>query len=393
MVQKNRNRLSAAGAFTLLAIASLTIMVGCVIVPGLPSVAMHLGVQGAAGWLITLPSLGVVIFGPIVAKAIARRGLYRALLLGLFTYGALGVAGAFLTHPALLFADRFLLGGATAMVMSAGTGLLSGFYEGEQRLKMIARQGMSIELGGVIFLFFGGLLATVGWRWPFSLYLFAWLFMLMQLMFVPRPARATPVTEVAQTETKDPSLSLLKPVFAAAVFSMICFFTAVIMLPLQLKGLGYSEAETGYFLSFISLMAVIAAWLMPRFVIWRGDYGTLYLAFAAYAAAHLLLAFSSELNLLLMAGVLMGAGFGMSVPLVNHLVVDKSPVHLRGAHLAYLAMAIFSGQFLSSFMAFIPGSRERIFIGAALIALGTGGVLWRWRINQQQAERESQTLP
>ena len=31
--------LSAAGVFTLLAIACLTIMVGCVIVPGLPSVA------------------------------------------------------------------------------------------------------------------------------------------------------------------------------------------------------------------------------------------------------------------------------------------------------------------------------------------------------------------
>jgi MFS family permease len=392
-MQNSRNRLSAVRAFTLLAIACLTIMVGCVIVPGLPSVAMHLGVEGAASWLITLPSLGVVIFGPIAAKAIARRGLYRALLLGLFTYGALGVAGAFLTHPALLFADRFLLGGATAMVMSAGTGLLSSFYEGEQRLKMIARQGMSIELDGVIFLFFGGLLATADWRWPFSLYLFAWLFLLMQLMFVPRPARAVPVTEEAQMETRDPSLSLLKPVFAAALFSMICFFTAVIVLPLQLKSLGYGEAETGYFLSFISLTAVIAAWLMPRFVGWLGDYGTLYLAFAAYAAAHLLLAFSSGLNLLIMAGVLMGAGFGLSVPLVNHLVVEKSPARLRGEHLAYLSMAIFSGQFLSSFMAFIPGSRERIFIGAALIALGMVGVLWRRRINLQQTERESQALP
>lgn len=392
-MQKNMKRLSATGAFTLLATACLTIMVGCVIVPGLPSVATHLGVQGAASWLITLPSLGVVIFGPIAAKAIEKRGLYWALLLGLLTYGALGAVGAFLTHPALLFADRFLLGGATAVVMSAGTGLLSSFYEGEQRLKMIARQGMSIELGGVIFLFFGGLLATVGWRWPFSLYLFAWLFLLMQLLFVPRPARTMPVISEAQTETKDPSLPLLMPVFTAAVFSMISFFTAVIVLPLQLKSLGYSEAETGYFLSFISLMAVIAAWLMPRLVGWKGDYGTLYLAFVAYAAAHLLLAVSGGLHLLILAGILMGTGFGLSVPLVNHLVVEKSPPLLRGKHLAYLSMAIFSGQFLSSFMAFIPGNRPRIFIGAALIALGMVVVLWRWRVNLQQAERESQPLP
>ncbi|CDL38810.1 hypothetical protein HMPREF1144_0026 [Klebsiella sp. OBRC7] len=38
---------------------------------------------------------------------------------------------------------------------------------------MIPSQGMLIELGGVIFLFIGGLLATLGWQWPFLLHLFA----------------------------------------------------------------------------------------------------------------------------------------------------------------------------------------------------------------------------
>lgn len=385
--------LSLAGQFTLMVIACLTIMVGCVIVPGLPSVAEHLGVKGAASWLITLPALGVVVLGPIAAKFIEKRGLYFSLSLGLLCYGALGIAGAFLTHPAALFADRFLLGGATALLMSAGTGLLSSFYQGEQRLKMIARQGMSIELGGVIFLFFGGLLASVGWRWPFSLYLFAWLFLLMQLLFVPRPVRRTDDNDLPSEETETSSLTLLKPVFTAAVFAMICFFTAVIILPLQLHSLGYSEAETGYFLSFISLMAVIAAWLMPRAVKLLGEYATLYLAFFAYAGAHLLLAWVAELHLLVLAGVLMGMGFGLSVPLVNHLVVEVSPVRMRGKHLAWLSMAIFSGQFLSSFMEFIPGDRSRIFIGAAVIALVMVGVLWRWRLNLLEAERESQALP
>lgn len=43
---------------------------------------------------------------------------------------------------------------------------------------MIPSQGMLIELGGVIFLFIGGLLATLGWQWPFLLHLlprFFWL--------------------------------------------------------------------------------------------------------------------------------------------------------------------------------------------------------------------------
>ncbi|WP_433977437.1 MFS transporter [Erwinia sp. E_sp_B01_9] len=382
--------LSAAGVFTLLAIACLTIMVGCVIVPGLPSVAAHLGVASAVGWLITLPSLGVVIFGPIAAKVIERYGLYRSLVLGLFSYGALGTVGAFLTHPALLFTDRFLLGGSTALVMSGGTGLLSSFFTGEQRLKMIARQGMSIELGGVIFLFFGGILASAGWRWPFSLYLVAWLFLLMLVIFVPRPDRTNERTTEGSGEAASP---LMKPIYAAALFSMVCFFTAVIVLPMQLHSQGFSEAETGYFLAFISLMAVIAAWAMPRVVKVRGEFGTLYLAFLAYAAAHLLLAFATGPALLVVAGVLMGSGFGLSVPLVNHMVVEHSPVGLRGQHLAYLSMAIFLGQFLSSFMEFIPGNRPRIFLGAAALAVVVTALLWRWHAALPGEKQESEALP
>lgn len=374
-------KLSAVGSFTLLAIACLTIMVGCVIVPGLPSIAARLGVPDAASWLVTLPSLGVVLLGPLAARLIARAGLYRALLMGLFSYGLLGLAGAFLHGPGLVFTDRFLLGGATALVMAAGTGLLSSFFSGGQRLKMIALQGMSIELGGVLFLFVGGLLATLGWRWPFALYLFAWLFIAMLLLFVPQPPQEETINEAGKNSV--PARSL-RPVFVAALSSMVCFFTAVIVLPLHLHAQGFSEAETGYFLSFVSLVAVGAAWIMPRGVKRLGEYGTLYSAFAAYAVAHLLFATANSTLQLIAGAILMGCGFGLSVPLVNHMVVEHSPVNVRGKNLAGLSMAIFSGQFLSSFLALIPGSFSRIFTGAALIAVTAIFLLWVWQKRQKK---------
>ncbi|MGG4582506.1 MFS transporter [Serratia nematodiphila] len=174
-------------AFTLLAVACLTIMVGCVIVPGLTEIASQLGTPSAASWLVTVPSLGVVIFGPFAGRFIDRAGAYAALSWGLLLYGLLGAGGLFLRGFWPVMLDRLLLGGATAIVMSTGTGLISAFYSGQARLKMIASQGMSIELGGVIFLFIGGLLATLGWRWPFLLYLVAWVLLAMQLLFVPKP--------------------------------------------------------------------------------------------------------------------------------------------------------------------------------------------------------------
>ncbi|WP_409373289.1 MFS transporter [Pantoea sp. ACRSB] len=359
-------------AFTLLAVACLTIMVGCVIVPGLTEIAEQMGIPSAASWLVTIPSLGVVIFGPLAGRLIDRTGAYRALTWGLFMYGLLGSGGVLLHGLVPVMVDRLLLGGATAVVMSAGTGLISAFYSGHARLKMIASQGMSIELGGVVFLFIGGLLATLGWRWPFVLYLAAWLLLAMQIMFVPRPDLIDQ-TESHQQDGAVAKRGALKPVYFAAVFSMISFFTGVIIIPQHFHAMGVGAAKTGYFLSFISLIAVFAAAIMPKVVSRIREYGTLYMAFGCYIAAHLLFSIASGLLLFIVGGVLMGCGFGLSVPLVNHMTVEQSHARVRGRNLAYLSMAIFSGQFLSSFMGFIPGNTSVIFLGAA--AIGMAGIL------------------
>ncbi|EHM01593.1 transporter, major facilitator family protein [Acetobacteraceae bacterium AT-5844] len=356
--------LKTSGTVTLLAVACLTIMVGCVIVPGLPSIARQLGMAEAAGWLVTVPSLGVVLFGPFVGKLIRALGLHRALCVGLFSYGLLGLAGAWLHGPVPVLADRLLLGGATAIVMASGTGLISEFYEGRARLSMMARQGMAIELGGVIFLFIGGLLATVGWQWPFALYLVSWLFLALVLAFVPAVSQVRLDASAPDVAAGSPPVM---DIYVAACASMIVFFAGVILLPFRLSAAGLGEAEVGYFLSFVSLVAVGGAAIMPRIVHLIGERRTQALAFAGYAFAHVVFLTAGSTALLIAGGVLLGGGFGLSVPLMNHMVVERSPAHRRGDLLAYLSVAIFLGQFLASFLEFLPGQAAS-FGAAALVS-------------------------
>tara|TARA_B100001109_G_scaffold255890_1_gene262372 strand:- start:95925 stop:97028 length:1104 start_codon:yes stop_codon:yes gene_type:complete len=338
-------------AITLLCIACLTIMVGCVIVPGLPLIAPQLGVSNAAGWLVTVPSLGVVLFGPLVARVIDRLGLYASLITGLLAYGLLGAAGAWLQGPWLIFADRLLLGAATVLVMASGTGLISVFYQGRARLNMMAKQGMAIEAGGVIMLAAGGFLAGISWYLPFSLYLIAWFFILPVIAFVPRPPADIRTADVHADKTIPLSLKL---VYFAAMMSLIVFFSAVILLPFKLQQLHFSSAETGYFLSFLSFVAVIAAALMPKASRTLGEYQTLILAFGLYTIGQTIFNFSDSLFTLIAGACFTGFGFGFSVPLVNHMTVEQSHPQHRGRMLAYLSMAVFSGQFLSSFMEMLP---------------------------------------
>ena len=361
--------ISKPATCTLLSVASLTIMVGCVLVPGLPSIAARLGVADAASWLITLPSLGVVLSGPFAAMLMQRLGLRRSLLAGLFLYGLLGVSGMFLHGHLAVFANRFLLGAPTALVMASGTGLISALFSGQARLRMIARQGMTIELGGVLFLALGGLLATAGWRYPFLLYLASWVLLACAWRCVPAPGPAGDGAEApAPGQPAAPSRALGK-VYGLAALSMTVFFAAIIVLPLRLQQLGWSADRAGYLLSCVSLVAVAAAWLMPQAVRRLHEHGTLGAAFACYALAHLLFAGAAALPALLAGAVALGLGFGLSVPLCTHMTVERSHLPSRNGNLAYLSMAVFGGQFLSSFMTCLPGSHATMFAATAALAL------------------------
>ncbi len=180
------NQLNSIGSYTLLCIACLTIMVGALVAPGLITISNALGVADNAILLVTLPALGAVIFAPIAGKLIDKYGAYRSLIVGLFLYGALGASVYWLHGPTFVFANRILLGGITAVVMAGSTVLISQWYFGKARLGMIAKQGMAIELGGVLFLFLGGIFAAKHWALPLSLYLIAWVFLAMLFIFVPR---------------------------------------------------------------------------------------------------------------------------------------------------------------------------------------------------------------
>jgi MFS family permease len=353
---------------TLLTVACLTIMVGCVIVPGLTSISSALGVPELSSWLVTVPSLGVVVFGPFAAKLIHRIGLRNGLRLGLFLYGLLGAGAVFLRGAEMVLADRLLLGGATALVMASGTGLISHFYSGKTRLVMIARQGMSIELGGVIFLFVGGLLATAGWKYPFLLYLFAWVLLVAVEVTVPS-LNATSNEVDGSTPTSIRIAQSQWLVFVAALLSMVAFFSAVISLPAHLKAQGASEAQIGYFLSFVSLVAVGGAALMPGIAERHGEIGTLLRAFICYALGHLMFFFADNTALMIVGGVAIGCGFGLSVPLVNHMTIEQTHERNRGTMLAYLSMAIFSGQFLSSLLELFPGGGNSVFLITGILAV------------------------
>jgi len=358
--------LSTLGSFTLLCISSLTIMVGSIVAPALPSIAQHLGMEDFASLLITLPSLGGVVFAPFAGRLIDKYGAYYCTSIALFFYGALGISGQWLYGPEMVFVNRILLGAVTALTMAGSTTLISQFYFGHKRLAMMAKQGMAIELGGVVFLFVGGLLALNSWNQPFLLYAMAWIFLGMMLLIVPNKYPTEPATtDHESTSTQQVSL---KPIFVTSCIAMTFFFAGFVILPITMEHSGYTEDRIGLFLAFVSLMAVITAHFMPKIYVRCKDKGALSIAFIFYALSHCAYYFGENTYLLILGGIFSGIGFGLSIPLLNHITVERSASNQRGKNLSYFAMAVFLGQFFTSFMEFIPGNIQSVFAIVAVLA-------------------------
>lgn len=363
----NEIHISKMGVISLLIIASLTIMVGTVVAPGLITISSNLGVTDYAPWLITIPSLGVVVFSFFFGKIIERLGYYDSLKIGLFFYGLLGVGGMFVHGTLIVFLDRFLLGAATGIVLVSVNGLITYFFQGEKRLKIIALQAISIELGGVIILSVSGFLSYVAWNYPFFLYLFSWIFLIMLFLFVPNPKKSG-----IDKEIRDENINIqnsLKKVFLSVLFSMFLFFIAVISLPLYLPRFGFTEDKIGYLLAFISFIAIIAAGMIPKLTKILSENYVVILAFSSYMLAHILFYFSDESISFIIAGIFLGFGFGFSIPMLNHMTIEKSSAKNLSKNLSTYAMLIFLGQFLATFSGFFPGNYSDLFLIASLFSL------------------------
>lgn len=360
------NSLSKLGGLTLLLVATLTIMVGAVLAPGLTSISAALGMEEHAALLITLPALGVVLLAPLFGLLIDKWGARPTLLVSLIGYFVFGSGGAWLSEPWLIVADRVILGGFAAGAMASGTALITHWYTGHKRLDMIAKQGMAIELGGVVFLFLGGILSEWHWQAPFAIYALAAVIFLMVLTIIPT---STPADEAQATSHREDKPASIKWVLAFATLAMATFYSMFVTLPGHLGKVGFSEAHVGYFLAFISFMAVIAAMLMPKMINKTNERTTLSCAFVCFAIAHGLFSVSNAVAVMVLAAVITGIGFGFSIPLLNHATVERSNESNRGRNLSYFAMAVFIGQFITSGLSFIPLSSHGIFVLCAAIAL------------------------
>lgn len=201
--------------------------------------------------------------------------------------------------------------------------------------------------------------------------------MVFVLKALPKSAPNSQEKEIISSNNNESKFKV-RLIFYASLFAMMLFFVGFVTLPLYLpETFAFSESQTGYLMAFISVIAIITASQMPKVVGNIGDGKTVALGFLFFMFGYLVVAFTGSVPFLVLAAIFIGIGFGFTIPLLNHMMIEASTLQNQGKNLGLYSMGVFGGQFLSTFIEYVSNNYTVVYGVSAVLAFVIGGlILW-----------------
>ncbi|KRN96758.1 permease of the major facilitator superfamily [Companilactobacillus kimchiensis] len=138
--------------------------------------------------LMTIPSLGIIIFTPISNIVADYISVKRTILLGLLLIFIGGVIPALTMNFPLIFGSRIILGLGTGLLMSFSQSLIIQMYQGSTQQKMLGLASVFQGLGMFIMTYAAGVLLNGGWQMSYWVYLIVVPIILLVGIYVPKTA-------------------------------------------------------------------------------------------------------------------------------------------------------------------------------------------------------------
>jgi len=368
---------------TLLFGSAMTVLAGATIAPALPEMSRAFqdipNAEFLVRMLLTVPALFSAIGAPFSGILLDRWGRKPVLIVAVILYGLAGASGYVLGSLYGILAGRALLGLAVAGTTSGFTTLIADYFSGRKLSKFLGYQAAFMAFGGAVFLIVGGLLADIGWRLPFLLYLYAFGILLGVLFFIDEPQIQRAAGEQqSQDDAAAVPYRRVAPIYAVAFALTMLFFIGPVLLPFLLTNLGdISNSQIGMALALSVLVGGVFALQYQRVKQRLSFQAINTLVFLAVGLGSLIIGISSEYAGILIGLVISGIGVGLSLPNFNLWLLTVIPAAARGRAVGYLTTAVFLGQFLSP-IAIQPIASQAGFSAAfsvaGVISLLLGGV-------------------
>jgi ACDE family multidrug resistance protein len=327
-------------ALSLVYATSVALVMGVnFIQPALPAMTQPFGVSDAAIGLVmtmlTAPAIFLAPFFGVVADLFGRRPL---LAWGLILYGIFGAAMAFAPTFTWLLFFRAMQGVAYSAVIPLTIVLIGDLLDGDHE---IGGQGLKVFLDRVGYLVLppiGGLLATIAWYWPFTIYILTVPLGIAAFFWMPetkgshRRGTKAYLGDMLRL-TRHPRLLVA---FAAGFLRFFLDYGFLTYFPLFLvRTHGISTATAGLLYTFFSVGAMITSSQAGRLAAGRDKAHLLFAAFLISGLAVIAVPLLPGVWLVGSALFFYGLANGVISPMQKSLLTQNAPTELRGGIVSF----------------------------------------------------------
>jgi MFS family permease len=296
--------------------------------------------------VMTIPSLMIIIFSIISGQLVKYLPKKTILALGLSIYliGAFFAASAKSIGSLILL--RALMGAGAGLFIPLASSLITDFYSGEERAKMVGYSSFASYAGAALGPLLTGWIARERWQNAFYIYLAAFFVLIVTMLFIPNKPANKPVKGENQ-----------KTKFGWAVIKMAllaCFiYTVYYLVPTDVSFLVRklqtpNPSHAAILLALEVSSAAIAGVLFSHFTR-KLNIRAFPLGFGSMAIGFSILFFASSLPQLILGMIFSGFGMGTLRPLVVYRTSQVAESGSMTSAFALVNSGFSLGQFISPF--------------------------------------------
>ncbi len=361
--------------FTLLTVllaSTLMLLGGAAVAPALPAIAAAFPDAGdmTVDLIVTLPSLAVALSGLFIGALADRIGKVKVLLASLLIFAVAGVSGFFLEDMTLLLVGRFFVGVGIAGITSCCSALITEYYHGDIRLKVLGYQTAAMGLGVLILEVGGGTLAEFGWHEPFLIYSIGFLILLMAVVSMREPTDDVVLSDTPDRVTDRRAIAICYLGIAVAMIVMYALPTKLATYVVQTTDasttlIGLALGLNGVFNAGVCLMYRRIARAVPRKFLLTVGLGLM-------AIGMILLSVSGDIVWIIISSCAVGMGVGMCTTTVMNVLSDNvtpaSSGKVMGGYTTFFNLGQFISTFVIAAMISLTGDLKGLYLSMGIIA-------------------------
>ncbi len=333
-------------ANTLVGIVSVSL-----IVPALPEIARAFNLSDKEAGIIlasyTLPGVIFGLFMGILADKIGRKAL---IVPSILLFGVAGGAIYFIDDFFWINVMRFFQGIGGAILPSMSTVLIGDLFEEDVRMKVMGLNAAVLSVGTAAFPFLGGMMASVSWKTPFLAFWAAVPLAAVVAFFLKEPMKkkSSGIATYFRQSGKYifTARSLLTFLVGLTIFVLLYGGILTYLTLYMDKRFSMTPFSIGLYIATASFATAGLAIFSHRIEERMGRRFMMVSGFVLFAVAFFSILMVTSKIWLIVSIMIFGAAMGLTIPLMQNIVTELSPIEYRGLLVSLLGVMIRLGQTL-----------------------------------------------